>query len=745
MRLRHRTGLVTIVLGALAQLAAGPTFWHVSTQADLLKGDLENLSIDQAGRLMLGPQMELVHESTAPFIWALRPAPDDAVWLGTGNDGKVYRIDRDGTASLIFEAPELEVHALTTASDGSLYVGTSPDGMIYRVAADGTSTTFFDPEDTYIWSLVVDPAGDVYVATGSDGTIYKVSPGGDGEPFYQTKATHAVSLAIDPGGNLLASTESPGRIFRIDPDGQGFILLESDFPELRALTLDADGIIYAAAVRDAAGDTPAALEPSAPPATPAASIPSVSAEITRITIADVSVSAAVQPRRGGGAEKNGRARGAVYRILPDGVWDVIWESSTDAPYDLMLDGGGAVIVGTGPDGKIYRLTGDPTAATLLGRAAAQHVTTFLQREDGRRYYATANPGKVFAMTDGLATEGTYVSEVRDAETVATWGTIQWRAATPDASAIQLFTRSGNIRTPDETWSAWSDPYRDSDGELITNPKARYLQWKALLTRGRESPILTSVTTAYLPRNLRPVVTTVTVHPPGTVFQKPFTSGEFEIAGYDAGATNGTPDIRVEAAASAQNASPGLGRRAYRKGLQTIVWTAEDGNEDRLRFDVLYRPEDSTDWKILKEEVWDPIFVWDTTSVPDGTYLVAIRASDAPSNSPDLALSGERESDVLDIDNTPPRIEIGAVRQGPEGAMLPFTVRDAQSAIERVEYSLDASLWRPVYPRDGIADSPTEQFQIPLPDDTVPPSVIVRATDVMNNTSTTVAGPAGGIR
>ena len=150
---------------------------------------------------------------------------------------------------------------------------------------------------------------------------------------------------------------------------------------------------------------------------------------------------------------------------------------------------------------------------------------FLQQADGSLRYATANPGKVVRFTRAPAQQGTYESEVRDAETVATWGTISWRGATPGGSRIELSSRSGNTAIPNETWSEWSAPYTDAVGTQITSPKARYLQWRASLFAGDASPMLTSVTTAYLPRNLRPEVTQITVHPPGTVFQQAFNSGD----------------------------------------------------------------------------------------------------------------------------------------------------------------------------------------------------------------------------
>ena len=98
----------------------------------------------------------------------------------------------------------------------------------------------------------------------------------------------------------------------------------------------------------------------------------------------------------------------------------------------------------------------------------------------------------------------------------------WRPGAPSAGEpaaragqVQIVTRSGNTATPDETWSAWSNAYTNADGERIGSPNARYLQWRATMTSdSAQGPVLTSVTAAYLPRNLRPEVTSITVHPPG---------------------------------------------------------------------------------------------------------------------------------------------------------------------------------------------------------------------------------------
>jgi len=716
--------------------AATPTFWTVATQSAFLKGDVEDLSIDSDGRVFLGPAAAVLAETAAPFLWTVVALPDGSIVTGSGNEGKVLKVGRDGKMSTLFDAAELEVHAIAPAPGGALYVATSPDGKIYHVAADGTSKVFFDPDDKYIWALAVDKSGNVFAATGDKGVIYKITPGGNGTVFYKTNTTNVVSLAFAPSGDLIAGTESPGRLFKLDATGKPFVLLDSPYREIHSIRVAADGTIYAAAMNGAGADRPVERAPSSEPDRPP--VASVSTEITAVGVVDTPpaqtpATSTSRPRTGG--------RGAIYRVRPDGFWDPLWETGEDTPYDLIVEPSGTVLVGTGTSGKIFRISGDPARATLVTRAGARQVTALLREPSGRIIGATSNPGKLVALGAEPAKRGTYDSDVRDAGTTAAWGVIRWRAAGRPGQ-VQITTRTGNTATPDETWSPWSKPYANADGQQVVSPNARYLQWRAVLSGdGGGSPALTSVTTAYLPRNLRPEVLSITVHPPGTVFQRPFSTGELEIAGYEDNTSDNRPLTQTPpppAGSATSPAAPSLGRRIYQKGLQTFVWKADDGNDDRLQFDVLYRAEGDTTWKVLKRGLWDPIVVWDTTSVPDGTYLVKVAASDAASNSPDTALVGEMESLTFDVDNAPPAIELGTSSRTGTRVSLPFVVRDTQSAVQRVEYSLDASRWRIIYPKDGIPDSRREEFEVTLTDVEAGRNVIIRATDAMNNVATAVA-------
>ena len=272
-------------------------------------------------------------------------------------------------------------------------MATSPDGKIYRVTLDGSSTIFFDPDDKYIWALAVDRAGNVFAATGDKGVIYKITPAGAGTLFYKTNTTNVVALAIAPSGDLIAGTESPGRVFKLDPSGKPFVLLDSPYREVHAVRVAADGTIYAAAMNGAGGERPieraaTGPEPDRPP------VPTVSTEITAVGVVD---SAPTQPPTTATARPRLGGRGAIYRIRPDGFWDPLWETGEDAPYDVLIEPSGSVLVGTGTDGKIFRISGDPARATLVARAAARQVTALLRESSGRIIGATSNPGKLVAL------------------------------------------------------------------------------------------------------------------------------------------------------------------------------------------------------------------------------------------------------------------------------------------------------------------------------------------------------------
>ncbi|MDO8794834.1 MAG: WD40 repeat domain-containing protein [Vicinamibacterales bacterium] len=736
MRTRFLTTALCAIAAAATLSGAVPSVWQASGAADFLKGDIDGLSVDSRGGLMLAPGSAVLHDPATPFVWTLVEGADGVFYAGTGNDGRVIRTDAAGRTSVVLDSEELEVHALAAAPGGGLFAGSSPDGAVYRIDAAGKVSTFFDPPDRYIWSLALDPSGNLFVATGDKGVIYKVAPSGASSIFYAAKATHAMTLAFDGAGRLVVGTESPGRVIQLDATGKPFVLIDSPHTEIHSLRLGPDGALYA--VASTAKPAPAGAAPrpagAAAPQPAAAGTPTVSVEITSVALVPDSTtgpSGASPPAAPSGGS------GAIYRIQQDGLWDLLWESHEDVPYDVAVDADGGLLVGTGNRGRLFRLYGNPADASLVTRTTAQHVTALLRARSGSVLYATSNPGRLVRLGGAPATGGTYESDVRDAQTVSTWGVIRWRASTPAGARVVVATRTGNTKTPDETWSAWSTPYTTPTGSAVTSPKARYFQWRVALHAQTETPVLTSIAATYLQRNVRPKVALLTVHPPGTVFQRPYPSGDPDLAGYDLE----PPERKLLTAGAAREATP-LGKKVYEKGLMTFQWRGEDENGDDLVYDVLYRHEGETTWRPIKQQLPETLVVWDTASVPDGTYILRVVASDLPTNPAAAALTGHLDSVAFDVDNTPPTVTVSGVRRDGPRVVLTIDVRDTASAIRSVEYTLDSRRWQPLYPTDGLADSREERVELVLEGNDVGRTVVVRALDaLLNSGSATVADTA----
>ena len=396
---------------------------------------------------------------------------------------------------------------------------------------------------------------------------------------------------------------------------------------------------------------------------------------------------------------------------------------------------GGVLVGTGAKGQLYRIRDDRTW-TMLASFPAEQITSLLRTESGAVYLATSNPGRIHALEAGPAPVGTFVSKVKDTETVSAWGRVRWEGIAPLGTRIEVMSRSGNTSTPDATWTPWSKPYLRPEGEPVASERARFLQLKVTLAGGGgQTPVLDTLTAAYLQRNLRPQVQSVTVHPPGEIFQKPISiSGDMDILGLDGPLSIDPRPPSPSARASA--ASPtAFSRKMYQKGIQTFSWKADDPNSDTLAFEVAYRRIGDTRFRVLNKGVTEPVLAWDTSTVPNGRYVIRVTGTDAPSNPEALALTGDKESAPFDVDNTPPSVVVTLAAGSP--ARIQVTVRDDSSQVRRAEYSVDGGRWQEVYPRDGINDALEETYDIPALDLTGPRPhiVVVRASDLLGNLAT----------
>ncbi|HEY0321960.1 MAG TPA: hypothetical protein VGC66_13455 [Pyrinomonadaceae bacterium] len=685
--------------------AGEPIIWETGSRAEILRGDARGISVTDTGAFMLAPRFAQMFDTQQSFVWSSAVDGGGNVYLGTGHDGRIFRVSADGSGALLYDAAELDVTALVVGRDGALYAGTSPDGKVYRISTDGRADVYFDPPDKYIWSLAVMADGSLAVGTGDNGKIYRIRAAGarpEDALFVDTNETHVISMAVNARGDLIAGTDPGGLVLRISPEGKAFALFDSSLREIHALAPAPDGSIYALALSDAASGA----RPTGTSAAASASGGDSSGSVTTsVTITGVEDSSGASGQTGSSSRSRNdlsSARSAVFRLLPDGGTDVLWSSSSVTAFAVApAPEGGGVLIGTSDKGRIYSVT-DNGRDTLLLQSTEGQVSSFIVR--GREVFAaSSNQGKLFRFSTEPVSEGTYESAVRDAKLVSAWGRIWWQGQ----GSVELQTRTGNSERPDMTWSDWSAPYADPRGAQVASPRARYIQWRARLrstgTGGTAQARLEDVSIAYLPRNVAPEVLSIAVLPVGVGLQQAVqiqTDPNIEASGLD-------PSLFGPVA----TVPP---RRVYQRGARSLQWQAEDRNGDTLEYAIYYRSLGETSFRLLKDKLRDNFYTLDSAALADGRYIFRVVVTDAPENPGGQALTGERTSEPVDIDNTPPVVRAAGEAQATgDQVRARFDVEDATGRLKRADVSIDGGPWRAVSPDDGIADSPRESYTLDL--------------------------------
>jgi hypothetical protein len=704
-------------------------YWRQTDFSDFDKGNAQGVAVRSDGKLTLAPRFESFADPNLAHVWALRLDSRGRLYAAGGSDAKVLRFDASGKATTVFQSSELAAQTIAFDAKDNLYVGTSPDGKVYKVAPDGQQSVFFEPKTKYIWALAVDSQGVLFVATGDKGEIFAVTPEGKGQLFYQSQQRHARSLAFDAAGRLLIGTDPDGLILRVDVvrkdakafpmAGAPFAVYETAKAEVTSLVEGPGGILYAASIGDKARTPPSSrISISGPaPQAPAAAISSQSIVISQAPLQPQPGMAAAFPAFSvaGGAE--------VVKIAPDGSPEVLWTSRDDLVFAAGLSPAGKLLLGTGNNGSLVELEGDAVFARIAKTASAE-VMSLATAPDGRIFVATANPGKIFVLGPGYESSGSFESEPFDAKIFSQWGRLTWWGENASAQGqLAFYVRSGNTANTQEDWSAWAGPYKTSGEVPAGCPPARFVQWKAVFTGASQGspPSVSWVSLPYLPKNVAPVVDDIAVQDPG-----------IRVAGFSA-----APDGPANAAAvplryprpsgagpsfasvGAESSARGSRTEAppqgfEQKGYQSVLWSAHDDNGDDLVFTIYYRGEGEQNWRLLKDKLTQRHYSWDTAALPDGAYYLKIVASDSPSNPADQSLRSQRESDRLEIANTPPRIEKLRAAVSPGGAKASFDAISTSGAVADAQYSLDAGEWNTVFPSGQLSDAPSESYAIDLP-------------------------------
>ncbi len=575
-------------------------FWVTSAQEDLLESETHNVTVNSQGKVSIAPELRLVADSKEKFVWCVASDRNGNTYIGTGDEGKVFKFSGTGLMELFCDFDEPEVLSLLFRHP-YLYAGVGPTGIVYRVGPKGKVDKFFETEQKYVWDIFSDSESGIYVATGEEGKIFRVPNRGEVELVYESVDSHITRLR-GYEGSLYATTSGSGRVYAIPEDGNPSVVYQTKEEEILAFEIDKKGILWV------------------------------------------------------GANSEDCQSRSVYRIDLEGTAQKIWSCPDSLIYSFAFRGD-RLLVGTGNQGKIYEVDAGGNVS-LLTKCDDSAVLSLVP--SGGVWIGTGNLGRLYMLEEVLAEEGILISETYDTEGISNWGHIDWKAETESGTSIDFFTRTGNSKEVDDTWSDWASAY--TRGARIESPEARFIQWKALLLgTSRQSPVLKEVKIPYRQKNMAPKVDKVIVEDdPGAKMKK-------------------------------------------------ITWEASDPNGDSLLCDLHFKGEEEKKWKLLEDDLVGTEYDLESMFFPDGVYVIRISAKDSPQNPQSLVLTGEDVSRPFRVDNTSPKVIIQSVKGEGKKLRIKAKVVDEVSPIRSCHYSIDAGEFRCLAPNDGIFDSEEESF------------------------------------
>jgi len=718
--------------------AAKPAFWTIDSAEDFEDGTLKGLSITRDGRLVLAPAFEELADTGQPYILSAAADGSGNVYVGTGHDGKVFRLDQAGRLTTWFDAEEADVFALAAGADGAVYAAAGPGGRIYRIGPDGRGALLVDLACRYVWSLAIDAKDTLYAGTGPEGKIFKILDE-KAEEFYDSPQTHVMSLLLEPAGSLLAGTAPNGYVIRLAADGRGESIFDADQAEIRQLALDRYGVVYVLAL----GKEAEPAKASAADLTADATIAVFEKSEPRKKNRAVADSTAVMVS----ADLGKSEVGALYKLGPGNRVSQLWGSGEIKAFALAIQPDGELLLGSGDRGRILSV-GESRLVTTLVESGQEQVTVLLPRPDGI-VAGGSNQGKLYRLGPQTVTRGEYLSDVGDAERAARFGIVEADLSPASAGVVtEFFFRSGNTARPDATWTDWQGPVNAASGWLSSSKVARYFQVRVTvsLAAGQEE----RGTGFYLERlrlscqqiNQAPRLTALEVNPPGVTFQKqPVIMQPGDLPEYgDRSSLEMPPDLRQ---GLVQMVGVMQMPKMYRPGYLSMTWKSEDPNGDLLEYGVFVRPRGGETWTRLAAGLRQTAFELGRDSLADGRYQFKVVVSDAPSNLPAEAREDFLVSRVVTLDSEPPRLSVLSQRRQGERWQVAIEAADDWSPVYQAEYSSDGGQsWQAMFPEDGLCDQTRESFRLDLPGlDPVIGQWLVRVMDATGTLAALTVPPA----
>ncbi len=399
-------------------------------------------------RLEGGSMKSLFEPNDANYIFAIMVVKTGDIYLGTGPQGKIYRLDSLGKKAEIFaDTPDKNILSLAQGPDGLIYAGSDTRGLVYKIDPQTRqASVLYDSDQQEITSLLFIDA-DLYAAATSAFVI---------------RAEMRFAAQVPPPGRPEEQEEQ-----QEEPPG-------GDSSDGSTVQLAGGLKLQIANTKEASAEQPA--EQKAP-----------------------------RPRPPRPAQAS-----VLYKITKDGfVTDVFSES---AVFFCLAQRGREILLGTGNDGQLFSVDPNSEKNSILYQDKQASQVTAVSVSGDDVYIGSANPAKLVKLAKAFSREGTYTSDLVDAGQPAKWGKLQIEADIPGDCNVLVASRSGNVKDiNDPSFSKWTG-LQDVTGPVqLDCPTGRFCQYKLVL-RGSEksTPVVREVAIASTVPNLAPVVESINV-------------------------------------------------------------------------------------------------------------------------------------------------------------------------------------------------------------------------------------------
>jgi len=452
--------LAALLLVPSVSLAVSTKSFVLDTSDAFEKGTLKGAAAHASGKLTRAVSSERTVVDGVPVAYASAVGRDGAIYVATGNEGRIYKSSKEGVK--LFADTDAALLTSLVWADDTLYAGSLPGGRVFAIALDGKVRELAKlPGAEHVWALAYSAAHrTLYAATGPEGKLFSLDEKGQAQLMYDDEAEHLLALDLDAQGRVYAGTSNGARLLRIS--GKSAEVLY-DFPGQEITTLDVGPRFVAVASNEFPAPLPAVGDAK-----------------------DLGVAARTKRLRPG--------KGSVYTVDFAGRVEELGRFDSAHVSALEIDPAtDSVHAGLAQEGRIVRLSPNGERAVWADvderQIAAIHLvssTPHFVSSDGVSVYRVREP----------KSEGEWVSAALDAKAPARFGELSFRGAVTPPGTISFATRSGNTETPDATWSSWST--ESTTQNPIKSPSARFLQLRAKLTGDAE---LYAVEAYYLPQNL----------------------------------------------------------------------------------------------------------------------------------------------------------------------------------------------------------------------------------------------------